>query len=464
MASNGIQIVKTIHNENLPRFNIFRFLRKDRKVLSWGIILIFVFIVAFFLGRMAGQREDVNLIRWDRLSIVSKLWASVAFFGANIENAERDWDDVLPVYLRESSQQMTNHEFAMLLQRMFAEVRDGHTEIQLLTTEAKNLCSPDILLGRVDGKTIIKSVGEEAEGLGLGICLGDVVTEIDGIPIYQLIEQKVPCISASTREQLQSKVYREILTGPHNSILSLTLIDKNLKKRVVNLSRNTGLWHAGKPRVYSPVKQKRLPGDIGYIAIDSFQKKVVVHLFQSSLAKLIDCKALIIDLRGNSGGNDLYAYQIASHLTDIPLEGLTEVYRKHERHNINQWVTVNPKLIFPSQKGPMYTKPLVILVDAETASAAEDFVVLFSQSKRAIIVGEKTSGSTGQPIFFNVPHVGVGHICAVQCLRKDGTPIQIVPDFEVSHTISDFRKGEDKCLRIAVGKAQQVIGIKPQNI
>ena len=101
-----------------------------------------------------------------------------------------------------------------------------------------------------------------------------------------------------------------------------------------------------------------------------------------------------------------------------------------------------------------------MLVSAETTSAAEDFTLLFSQSKRAIIVGEKTAGSSGQPIFFNVPDVGVARICAVRCLRKDGTPIQIVPDIEVTHTLKEFRTGEDKCLRIAIEKLQQILNAR----
>jgi len=110
-------------------------------------------------------------------------------------------------------------------------------------------------------------------------------------------------------------------------------------------------------------------------------------------------------------------------------------------------------------KEKVYAGPLVVVTDCGTCSAAEDFVAAIQENKRGIVVGEKTAGSTGQPLFYKIPDVGIVRISAVRCLKMDGSPIQIIPDVKVSPSIAGLQSGRDEILEKALETAHQMVAI-----
>ncbi|MDZ4135664.1 MAG: S41 family peptidase, partial [Paracoccaceae bacterium] len=69
------------------------------------------------------------------------------------------------------------------------------------------------------------------------------------------------------------------------------------------------------PRTTPVVTSRRLDGDIGYIRIDSFVEHPEERTrLDTAFAELADTKGLVIDLRGNSGGNLGLAMRLGDHL------------------------------------------------------------------------------------------------------------------------------------------------------
>jgi hypothetical protein len=124
--------------------------------------------------------------------------------------------------------------------------------------------------------------------------------------------------------------------------------------------------------------------------------------------------ALIIDLRGNPGGN-VSAMRVAAHLADRPYSGGAFVTRKwftthgapptlEQMNAFPQLTEANVKLLLDGihdQEGLSlqvtpdslrYTGRVYVLVDGSTASACEPLVYALKQYKLAPIVGENTAG------------------------------------------------------------------------
>ena len=100
-----------------------------------------------------------------------------------------------------------------------------------------------------------------------------------------------------------------------------------------------------------------------------------------------------------------------------------------------------------------YAKPVVLLTNARTYSAAEDFVVGFVSMHRGKLVGETTGGSTGNPMLMKLPGGGMAFICTKDDSFPDGRVFEgagIAPDIRVSPTIVDIRAGRDPVLTRAV--------------
>ncbi len=100
-----------------------------------------------------------------------------------------------------------------------------------------------------------------------------------------------------------------------------------------------------------------------------------------------------------------------------------------------------------------FAGPIALLVGPRTYSAAEDFTAAFRAARRGPVVGERTGGSTGQPLRFSLPGGGTGFVCAKRNTQSDGSPyvgVGIEPDVVVPTTLADVRAGKDPVLEAAV--------------
>ncbi len=122
--------------------------------------------------------------------------------------------------------------------------------------------------------------------------------------------------------------------------------------------------------------------DYGYLRISSFQKSTLQEV-REALAQLqtAGIKGLILDLRGNPGG----AFESAVKVSELFLpEGSLVVLTQGSVKDLNQ----------PFRGGGMnpFALPMVVLVDGETASAAEVLAGSLKEQGRARIIGQNTFG------------------------------------------------------------------------
>ena len=99
--------------------------------------------------------------------------------------------------------------------------------------------------------------------------------------------------------------------------------------------------------------------------------------------------------------------------------------------------------------GDFYRGLVYILTDAECASACEDFVAPFKNNHRAVIIGEQTGGTTGQPFFRDFGNRMHVRISTKREFFPDGSEFEgvgIRPDVEVHTTPDLLRVGKDPAL------------------
>lgn len=122
---------------------------------------------------------------------------------------------------------------------------------------------------------------------------------------------------------------------------------------------------------------------IGYLQITQFSERTGEE-FADALKSLEKrgLRALVIDLRNNPGG-----------LLDAAVDVCNEFFDKNELIVYTQGRTPESKETFRAKGGHApRTYPIAILVNGGTASAAEIVSGAMKDTKRAVIVGEKTFG------------------------------------------------------------------------
>ncbi len=188
--------------------------------------------------------------------------------------------------------------------------------------------------------------------------------------------------------------------------------------------------------------------DIAYVKIPSFNDQELEQAAIAAVKRTETKNAIILDLRGNTGGTT--PQTLLGRLMNRPFRwwsqstpltmGLLKYQGVLGEHSdvFSRWAIRSGK---DGYQGALY-----ILVDVGCGSACEDFLISFKDNHRAVIIGETTSGSTGQPVaidFGNGMHLAIR---ARRVLFADGSQFEgvgIQPDIEVQTTAEDVRSGRD---------------------
>jgi C-terminal processing protease CtpA/Prc len=137
----------------------------------------------------------------------------------------------------------------------------------------------------------------------------------------------------------------------------------------VPLPRDPGLWAI------------RLPDGIGYLALPSLAGLSLPVDVERSLEGLGEIQGLILDLRGNGGGDGSVAVEVAARFLPRGSEVCTYLTRRGPEKRTTSW---------EFSRRPV--GPLVILVDEVTASAAELLAAALRDQAGATLMGRPTAG------------------------------------------------------------------------
>jgi carboxyl-terminal processing protease len=191
-----------------------------------------------------------------------------------------------------------------------------------------------------------------------GIRPGDVILAVDG----------------KSTEHMDTEGVANLLKGPRGTPVSVTMGREGSPKPLVfNLVR------AEIPRYSVDVAFMIKPG-IGYIHITNFMETTADEV-QAALDKFgPNLKGLLIDLRGNPGG-----------LLDQAVR-VSDKFLQKGQIVVSQRGRAFPDQVYRAPTGSSLKYPVVVLVNRNTASAAEIVSGALQDHDRALIVGETTFG------------------------------------------------------------------------
>ncbi len=187
---------------------------------------------------------------------------------------------------------------------------------------------------------------------------------------------KIVSVEGKTVESLGSEVAADMLRGPENSYIILTIERKNGSKHRLRLQRKR-VEIQSVDRVQMVDRQN----GVGYIRITNFQK-TTPRDFDNALWKLHrqGMRSLIVDVRSNPGGLLDASVAIANKFVS---KGV--IVSTRGRNTLEDF-TYNAKL------AGTWRVPLIVLIDENSASASEIFAAAVSENRRGTIVGTQSYG------------------------------------------------------------------------
>ena len=212
-----------------------------------------------------------------------------------------------------------------------------------------------------DGMIKVIAPIDDTPAARAGIKSGDIITAVDGKPV------------SGDNDDSQGP-----LRGPAGTRVTLTLLRAGVAKPFdVTLQRETIKVASVRGRLLEP--------GLGYLRIAAFQADTAsdfehqLDLLQGTSGHAL--RGLVLDLRSNPGGLLTSAVQIADDLLD---RGRIVSTRGR--------IPVSDTVFSATPGDRLHGAPLVVLVDAGSASAAEVLAGALADNHRARIVGSRTFG------------------------------------------------------------------------
>lgn len=200
----------------------------------------------------------------------------------------------------------------------------------------------------------------------------------------------------------------------------------------------------------SGIVYKKLTENIGYVYYESFSSNISDVALDYILSRLSLCDGLIIDVRNNGGGSlSNVETLVARFITQRTLAG----YISHKTGSgHNDFSEPYPYYYNPAQGHILYGKPIVVLTNRHTYSAANNFVQVMRMLPQVTIIGDRTGGGGGLPFTYNLPNGWNIRLSASPILDAEGNDTEwgIEPDIDIDMAPDASLIGKDAILDNAI--------------
>ena len=198
------------------------------------------------------------------------------------------------------------------------------------------------------------------------------------------------------------------------------------------------------------ITYKKLQENIGYMYYGSFSNGISQNSLDHILAYLAPCNGLIIDIRNNGGGTLTNVDVLVSRfITQRTLAGYI-CHKTGAGHN--DFSEPYAYYYEPPQGHILYNKPIVVLTNRHTYSAANNFVQVMRLLPQVTIIGDRTGGGSGMPFTYNLPNGWNIRLSSSPILDANGNDTEwgIDPDIKIDMDTTAAINGHDTILDKAI--------------
>jgi sarcosine oxidase subunit alpha len=313
--------------------------------------------------------------------------------------------------------------------------------------DADGVGDPGLTVRVIDGKPTITRVRAGSSADHAGLAAGFVVTEIAGRPLGTPRDSIRPRRPVEERFEIRLAAQRRLM-GPPGSRVSIAYLDDRDHPGKAVLVRDpprtapVRLGHL--PPLYPEVRAYEI-GSVGVVSFNIFLLQPSLQEVKQALSRFVahHVKAVVLDLRGNPGGQGAMAIPVASLFVSGPVTLGTMHFRE-----LTQTFTAKPEM-----GGTPFTGPLAILTDEGTASAAEILAAGLQEAKRAVVVGDISLGAVLPSVIEALPGGAVMQYVVADFKTPKGIALEgrgVQPNRHVVETRSALRGGRDPVLDAAL--------------
>jgi carboxyl-terminal processing protease len=422
-------------------------------------------------GMVADLTEDVPLVSQDglsgdfatearRIDAQQRAWKVIAdrYYDPRLNGV--DWPAIRDKYRPRVAGAKTDAQFYLALKSMVRELNDSHTRIVTPRESADHrrfaALATGAALSVIDDQLVIVDVDSDSPAARAGLRPGDVVLAIDSHRFdakFLAAARHLPL----TGEDVTSPEAQPAQDDEAMRFAQLRAVRRVLQRapdeppraQRVTISRDPESTFEvvlkPEPLVRPPtVTTITLSSGVAVVKLNRFSVRNRADI-ERALRSAGPSRALVLDLRGNGGGDYSQFIWMARQFMPEQRHVMTQLTRDGDQ------VRERPVRLSPAEQP--YLKPIAVLTDRRSGSASELTAVTLLEQRDAIIVGESTCGCVvGVSWEYILPGGGGVRVSetgfrSARGRRMEGQPL--APTIYAPPGLPELRAGRDLALEAA---------------
>lgn len=377
-----------------------------------------------------------------RLLSLYRYWNMIQYYFPYKNLIEEDWKGVLKEFIPKFINAKDETEYNLASLELIGRIHDTHANIwgnsKSLEKYFGERYSP-VKLTFAENKPVVEGFYDENLGTQTGLKKGDVITEINGENMDNIIKKMLKYLPASNYPTQLRDISRKLLRSNAETINLTILRDGKTEEKTIKTYAYSEIKIKKEPKEFF----KMLDGNIAYVYMGS----VNADLLPEVIEKIKNTKGLVIDFR--SYPSDFVVFKMGKLLKPESSDFVKFTNTNNSQPGL---FTFTPSLKTQGTGKKSYQGKIAILINETTQSSAEYHTMAFKTSPNAKVFGSTTAGADGNVSDIKLPGNISTMISGIGIYYPDGKETQrigIVPDVEVKPTIDGIKNNKDEVLEKA---------------
>jgi carboxyl-terminal processing protease len=385
--------------------------------------------------------------REGRLAVFDDAWETIRerYYDPTLHGV--DWDELRERLRPLAAEAESSAAFYAVIRRLTGTLRDAHTRVyapeEKFDWEHPRYLGVGILVREIAGQPVVSTVEADSAAARAGLRAGDLLKSIDEESALKVFARRLSEQSSSTVAAARLRAMATLFEGAQGSLVKVVWVDKTGKERAASLRRE---WRTREIKL-----SVRRQDDVGVIAFDAFTSSVAVEFLRALRTSLRGVRGLVIDLRGNGGGE---AEAMAEMASAFLVAGRSLGRFTDRAGRVALEPHARTRMLYGADEIERNGLPLILLTSERTASAAEIFVAALKEAGRATVVGTNTCGCVlAIRRRHQLPDGGVLDVSEMDYRTAAGTRLEgtgLAPDEKVLVERKDFFNDYDRALSLAL--------------
>jgi carboxyl-terminal processing protease len=400
-------------------------------------------------GWLGVNRDDPPVVSTatpeGRLAVFDDVWETIQERYYDPTHNGIDWQAKRNAFRPAAAKANSAYELYEVMRQMIASLKDAHTRVYS-PDEKFDWWNPryvtiGLTIREIEGVPIVVQVESGSAASRTDIRPGDKIVSVDGVPVAEFISNRLETLASRVDGPARYRTIATLFEGQPGTSVRVGWTTRDGRSKSAVLPRYWTQRHLG----FSTQRK----GKVAILKIDAFTQSVALE-FSRALPEVLDgAESIVLDLRGNGGGDAEAMADVASLFLD---DGIN-LGKFADRSGAAFELQTYSKRLWRVPQLTRIKLPLVVLTSESTSSAAEILVAALQTKGRARVIGAGTCGCVlairnRHPL----PDGGILDVSEFDYRTANGVRLEgagIKPDKTIAPTRNDIYSRRDLALDAA---------------